>query len=153
MGKSVLDNILELRFSEDMDWKTLLTKMSGEAIAKGWAKEGFTEAICTRESKYATGLQTSSSIDIAIPHADAEWANEPAMIAAILDKPVIFEPMGGMGDQVNARFVFMLVITDPNAHIDFLQAICGFIEDEACMKELNETKDLSKLIDYLKASM
>lgn len=151
MGKTVLDNISSLRFSEEMTWQQLLTKMSGEAIKNGWAKEGFTDAILTREEKFATGLH--ASIDIAIPHADAEWTIEPAMVTATLDTPVAFNPMGGEGDQVQAQFVFMLVIPDANAHIDFLQAIAGYIEDEELLKGLAETKDISNLVSYLKENM
>lgn len=152
MAKTVLDNITTLHFAEGMTWQELLQKMSDEAIAKGWAKDGFAEAILTRESKYATGLH-ASACDIAIPHADAEWTIEPAMVAAILDTPVAFEPMGGMGDQVQARFVFMLVIPDAAAHIDFLQAIAGYIEDDALLGKLCESKDITELIDYLKENM
>ena len=151
MGKTVLDNISSLRFSEEMTWQQLLTKMSEEAIKNGWAKEGFTEAILTREENYATGLH--ASIDIAIPHADAEWTVEPAMVTATLDTPVEFNPMGGVGDPVKAEFVFMLVIPDANAHIDFLQAIAGFIEDEGKMGELSATRDINKLIGYLKENL
>ncbi len=151
MGNSVLDNISSLHFNDELTWQQLLTKMSSEAIQKGWAKSGFTEAIIERESKFATGLH--ASIDIAIPHADAEWTVEPAMVTAVLDKPVAFNPMGGEGDLVQAQFVFMLVIPDANAHIDFLQAIAGFIENEDLMKNLSESKDISQLISYLRENM
>lgn len=151
MGKTVLDNISSLRFSEEMTWQQLLTKMADEAINKGWAKPGFTDTILERESKYATGLH--ASIDIAIPHADADWTNEPAMVTATLDTPVAFNPMGGQGDAVEAQFVFMLVIPDANAHIDFLQAIAGYIEDEELLGDLAESKDISKLVSYLKENM
>lgn len=151
MGKTVLDNISSLRFNEEMTWQQLLTKMAEDAIAHGWARPGFTEALLTRESKYATGLH--ASIDIAIPHADAEWTIEPAMVTAVLDTPVAFAPMGGEGDEVQAQFVFMLVIPDADAHIDFLQAIAGYIEDEELLGDLAETKDITKLIAYLKENM
>ena len=151
MGKTVLDNISSLRFSVEMTWQELLTKMSDEAIKNGWAKDGFKDAILTREEKFATGLH--AAIDIAIPHADAEWTIEPAMVAATLDTPVPFNPMGGEGGMVQAQFVFMLVIPDADAHLDFLQAIAGFIEDEELLGDLAETKDISSLIAYLKENM
>ena len=151
MAKTVLDNISSLRFSEEMTWQQLLTRMADEAINNNWAKPGFTDALLTREEKYATGLH--ASIDIAIPHADAEWTIEPAMVAATLDTPVAFNPMGGEGGEVQAQFVFMLVIPDADAHLDFLQAIAGFIEDEELLGDLAETKDITNLISYLKENM
>ena len=102
MGKTVLDNISSLRFSEEMTWQQLLTKMSDEAIGKGWAKPGFTDAILTREENFATGLH--ASIDIAIPHADAEWTIEPAMVTATLDTPVAFNP--SLRQYRNARYTW-----------------------------------------------
>ena len=151
MKKTVLENISHMCFSEEMTWQQLLTKMSEDAIKNGWAKEGFTDAVITREEQYATGLH--ASIDIAIPHAGAEWTIEPAMITAALDVPVAFDPMGGMGGMVKAEFVFMLVIPDANAHVDFLQAMAGFIGDDAKMGELSVTRDISGLIDYLKENL
>ena len=44
------------------------------------------------------------------------------MTIGVLEKPVVFEPMGGEGDLVNAGLVFMLTIEDPKEHIDFLRA-------------------------------
>ena len=60
---------------------------------------------------------------------------------------------GDIFSKLFSKFVFMLVIPDANAHIDFLQAIAGFIEDEDLMGDLAETKDITKLIAYLKENM
>ena len=75
------------------------------------------------------------------------------MVTATLDTPVAFNPMGGEGGVVQAQFVFMLVIPDADAHLDFLQAIAGFIEDEELLGDFAETKDIASLISYLKENM
>ena len=148
MAKTIWDHIVNLRYDEEMTWRELLTKMADEALARGWAKEGFTEALLAREEMYATGLH--AAVDLAIPHTDAEFTAEPALITAVLGEPVAFEPMGGEGGPVAARFVFLLVLPDAEAHIDFLQALSDFISDEELMNRFAETEDMDFLIGCLK---
>ncbi len=148
MAKTIWDHIVNLRYDEEMTRQELLAKMAGEVHARGWSKDGFTEALLAREEKYATGLH--AAVDLAIPHTDAEFTAEPALITAVLGEPVTFEPMGGEGGPVAARFVFLLVLPDADAHIDFLQALSDFISDEELMKRFAETKDIDFMIDCLK---
>ena len=150
MAKTIWDHIVTLRYDEEMTWRELLTKMAAEALFRGWAKEGFTEALLRREEMYATGLH--AAVDLAIPHTDAAWTAEPALITAVLDEPVAFEPMGGEGGPVAARFVFLLVLPDAEAHIDFLQALSDFIADEELMKRFAETENMDFLIGCLRRS-
>lgn len=151
MGATILDNLKVLQISDKMSREDLLSMMADTAIETGWAKTGFKEALLLRESKYATGLH--ASMDIAIPHADAEWTNNSAMIVAILDEPAEFEPMGGEGDQVQACFVFLLVIPDASAHIEFLSSMAEFIEDPDRLKKMHDSKDISELIVFLREHM
>ncbi len=150
MAKTIWDHVVNLRYDEELTRQELLTKMAGEALARGWAKEGFAEALLAREEMYATGLH--AAVDLAIPHTDAAWTAEPALITALLEKPVVFEPMGGEGGPVKARFVFLLLIPDADAHIDFLQALSDFISDEALLKQFAESEDMDFLIACLKRS-
>ena len=148
MGNNVLSNIRILRFSDQLTNVEALTLMAKQAVEAKWAKPGFVEAVLEREGKYATGLHTAG-VEVAIPHADPEWTITPGMVIAICDQPIGFQPMGGMGGEVLARFVFLLIIPDADAHISFLQALAGFIEDGDRLSELERTKDISSLLDYL----
>ena len=150
MAKTIWDHVVNLRYDEALTRRELLTKMAAEALSRGWAKEGFTEALIAREKMYATGLH--AAVDLAIPHTDAEFTAEPALITAVLGEPVAFEPMGGEGGSVAAKFVFLLVLPDAEAHIDFLQALSDFIADEKLMKQFAAAEDIDFLIDCLKRS-
>ena len=81
----------------------------------GVVKESFPQAIIDREAVYPTGLP-ASEFDIAISHCDSDHVNESAIGAVVLDEPVEFEMMGGMGDgPLSVRLIFMLAIKDPKA--------------------------------------
>ncbi len=152
MDQKVLSNVQVVEIQEIISQDQLLKKMGNVAIAAGWAKPGYVEALLERESKYATGLHTEG-MDVAIPHADPEWTNEPGMVVALLDKAVTFQPMGGVGGEVKANFVFMLVIPDAEAHIEFLSAFSTFIEDKTHLETLARTRDVNWFLDYLKVVM
>jgi len=126
--------------------------MSEAALKNQWVKPGYLEALLTRESKYPTGLHTLG-VEVAIPHADPEWTITPGMIVSILDQPTEFEPMGGQGEMVQARFVFLLLIPDADTHLKFLQTLAEFIEDEAKLETLGKTKDLTPLLEFFKQNL
>ena len=151
MGKELLTNIDLVEFSGNLSCEDVLTKMGNTAIEKGWAKEGYVEALLAREAEFATGLH--ASVDIAIPHADSKWTNEPAILVGFLKDPVNFQPMGGQSDVVPVKIVFMLVIKDNDSHIDFLRAMMGFISEGNHLAELYEKQDLSYLVSYLETNM
>ncbi len=152
MTDSILSNIIELRFTDPIDRIELLTTMSEEAQKNQWVKPGYLEALLTRENKYPTGLHTLG-VEVAIPHADPEWTITPGMIVSVLEQPTDFEPMGGQGDMVKARFVFLLLIPDADTHLQFLQTLAEFIEDEDKLANLGKTKDINPLLQFFKDNL
>ena len=152
MSNEILSNIEIVHLPEPLTAKDVLSRLAAVVLNKGWAKPGYFEALWEREVKYPTGLHTPG-VEIAIPHADPEWTTVPAMVIGVLEKPAAFDPMGGQGDAVQASFVFLLVIPDANAHISFLQALSSFIEDEAQLRRLDVTRDVSLLINHLQKEL
>ena len=152
MGLDVLDNIKVLHISEPITPTELFARVGKLAIDSGWAREGFIQALTEREARYPTGLHTAG-VEVAIPHADPEWTLQPGMVVCIANPPVPFQPMGGLGGEVQARFIFLLTIPSAEAHIDFLQALATVIEDEERLKELEETQDINRLIEYLRQAV
>ncbi len=148
MGQDIFSNIAILKISES-NRDGALKKLAEHMIAKGYAKPGYCEALIERENAYPTGLHTHG-IKIAIPHADAEWTLLPALAIGLLDQPVIFKPMGGQGSDVQVGLIFMLTLSDPSAHIDFLRAFSHIIEDEEVMKQYEENQDIQFLVNQLR---
>jgi galactitol PTS system EIIA component len=148
MEKTIFSNISILRIS-DKTRDGALQQLADHMIAAGYARPGYDEAVISRENTYPTGLHTSG-VEIAIPHADAEWTLQPALVIGLLDQPVVFQPMGGQGSEVQASLIFMLTLSDPSAHIDFLRAFSKVIEDEEVMNQYQQTRDIQLLLNRLR---
>lgn len=148
MGQDIFSNISILKITEGTR-DGVLHQLANHMIEAGYARQGYCEAVITRENAYPTGLHTTG-VEIAIPHADAEWTLLPALAIGLLDTPVIFKPMGGQGSEVRASLIFMLTLSDASAHIDFLRAFSKIIEDEEVMDQYRQTQDIQLLLDHLR---
>lgn len=152
MTETLLSNIIVKKYVEPINRIDLLKSLAEIALHEEWARPGYINAVLSREEKYPTGLHTRG-VEIAIPHADPEWTILPGMVVGILSEPTGFEPMGGEGDEVKARFIFLLLIPDAESHIDFLQTLAEFIENEDRLKTLGETNDIKPLLDFFKQKL
>jgi len=113
-------------------------------------KPGFYQALIDREHEYPTGLHTSG-IDVAIPHTDAEWTIKPALIIGILDNPVVFQPMGMEGSDVQAKIIFLIIISNPDDQIYLLKALGLILQDKEIMENLSGTTDLADFVNHLQS--
>lgn len=147
----MLENVQVLHISKDRK-EDVLEELSNAAIAKGYAKPNYHKAILEREAKYPTGLHVPD-IGVAIPHADAEWANESSLTIGVMDHPVKFKPMDGLGGDVNVEIIFMLTIQDPKEQIDFLRAFSSVLGTPDVLLEFKKTGDYHKLIEKIRSKM
>lgn len=152
LGIGSLRQIATVRIRGAVGRDAALATLAGKAVQEGWARPGYAEALIAREAAYPTGLH-AAGLDIAIPHADAEWTLVPSMIIGILEEPAEFQPMGGQGPEVKARFILLLVIPDADTHVEFLRALSGFIEDERRLAEFGRTQDVALLTAFLRADL
>jgi galactitol PTS system EIIA component len=147
----LLSNLLVLKVkSKNRD--DVLTELSTAVVNAGYAKEGFSEAIIERESKYPTGLHTPE-IEVAVPHADAEWTILPSLTIGILESPVKFDPMGGEGGEVEVELVFMLTINDPSEHVDFLRAFSLLMEKPQVLIDFKNDGNPQPLLELIRGKM
>ena len=151
MAADILDNLIVKRLDKST-WQEVLVELSEAAIEAGYAKPGYDQAIIERELKYPTGLHIPR-IDVAIPHADAEWAIKPSVTIAILEKPVAFKPMDGAGGDVQAGLVFMLTIEEPKNHIDFLRAFSSVMGQPEILVEFARSGDAVPLLEKIRANL
>ena len=151
VANDLLSNLIVLKvISENRD--DVLKELANAVIKAGYAKKGFCDAIIERESKYPTGLHTPE-IEVAVPHADAEWTILPSLTIGILNTPVIFNPMGGEGGEVNAELVFMLTIEDPSEHVDFLRAFSSLMEVPQVLVKFKNNGDPQPLLEMIRGKM
>jgi len=147
----MLENVQVLHISKN-NKEDVLEELSNAAIAKGYAKPNYHKAILERELKYPTGLHIPE-IEVAIPHADAKWANESSLTIGLLEHPVKFQPMDGMGGDVNAEIIFMLTIQDPKEQIDFLRAFSTILGTPGVLLDFKKTGDHDVLIKKIRSKM
>ena len=151
MAADLLSN-LKVIICKETTKEKVLDELAAAAVNAGFAKEGFRQAILEREEKYPTGLHTPE-VEVAVPHADAEWTLQPSLLIGILQDPVIFEPMGGEGGEVNAELVFMLTIEDASEHVDFLRAFSTLMEVPQVLIEFKKSGDPQPLVEIIRGKM
>lgn len=155
MLSNVVADLLSNLIVLNIDKKTkdeVLDELSNAAISAGYAKPGYAKAILDREIKYPTGLHTPK-IEVAVPHADAEWTTLPSLTIGILKDSVIFKPMGGEGGDVQAELVFMLTIEDASEHVDFLRAFSSLMEVPQVLIDFKKTGDPQPLVEIIRGKM
>lgn len=130
------------------DREILLEELSEILKEKGYVKESYQRAILEREKKYPTGLNTPG-IPLAMPHAEAEHVNKPAILVARFTEPVTFKEMGNSGNDVQAKFVFMLAVSDPEGHLATLSKFMSIFSQEEKLKALYAINDKKTLMKEL----
>ena len=151
MAADILDNLIVLKVNKKT-CAEVLEELSTAAIKAGFAKPGYHKAILEREEKYPTGLHIPL-IEVAIPHADAEWAIKPSLTIGILESPVAFGSMDGSGGDVMAGLVFMLTIEEPKDHIDFLRAFSNVMGQPEILVEFAHTANPTLILEKIRINM
>lgn len=144
LDESLIKIDLEAQNSTDV-----FKALGGLLQEKGIAKDSYVDALIEREKDFPTGLDIGN-FGIAIPHTAAEHVNQAATAIATLKKPVDWVQLGTEDDHVDVNIVFMLAVKDPNAHLNFLQAIVQVFQDKDVMEKILAEKDASKIIEIIK---
>jgi PTS system galactitol-specific IIA component len=95
-----------------------LRMLASATVEHGFAHTSVIEAVVARERTYPTGLPPPTPV--AIPHADAEHTIRPALAGLVPSRPLTFGELGGRERTVEARFVLMLLVTDPEEQVGLL---------------------------------
>ncbi len=138
--------LTDLKAADNLEALTIVGKA---LIAEGYAKDSYVEALKKREGEYPTGLDIDGT-GVAIPHTDVSHVIKAGIAIAVLENPVTFIQMGSDDDPVEVQLIFMLSVTDPNAHIDQLQRILEIIQDQDVLKKIIQVKDKEEIIEIIK---
>lgn len=144
-----LQKSLILMEMEADDSQDVFKQLGGALIKEGYAKDSYIDALAAREKDYPTGLDIDG-FGVAIPHTDVSHVNKAGTAIAVLKSPVTFIQMGTDDEEVEVKLVFMLSVTDPNAHIDELQKILAIIQDTNVLDQIANAKDAQKIIEIIK---
>ncbi|MBF7097478.1 PTS sugar transporter subunit IIA [Alkalibacter mobilis] len=118
----------------------VIKRISDHLKSKGYINEQYYQATLDREELFPTGLQTES-IGIAIPHSDAVNVNHPAIVMAILDRPVEFADMSNKSNKVDVGVVFFMALKGEDNQINYLRNIADFCKQKSNVEILYNVKD------------
>ena len=130
-------------------WEDVMKSLGQKLINEGYTKESYIDALITREKDFPTGLDIDG-LGVAIPHTDVSHVNKAGIAIGVLKKPVTFIQMGSDDEEIGVKLVFMLAVTDPNAHIDELQRIIEIIQDKDVLEKLFTVTDKDTIIEVIK---
>lgn len=118
----------EILFRTDFNSKKELFRESTKYLVKNnYVSDEFEGALLSREAEFPTGLPTSPPV--AIPHTDGTFVKNDTILCILNDKPLLFNEMGGdTEDVVDPRIIFMLVLSEGNAHLTQLQNLIEKIQ-------------------------
>lgn len=144
LDKSVIVPDLEAK-----TWEDVMKNLGQKLIDAGYSKESYIDALIAREKDFPTGLDIDG-LGVAIPHTDVSHVNKAGIAIGVLKEPVTFIQMGTDDEEVQVKLVFMLAVTDPNAHIDELQRIIEIIQDKGVLEKLFTVTDKETIIEVIK---
>ena len=130
-------------------WEDVMKNLGQKLIDAGYSKESYVDALIAREKDFPTGLDIGG-LGVAIPHTDVSHVNKAGIAIGVLKEPVTFIQMGTDDEEVGVKLIFMLAVTDPNAHIDELQRIIEIIQDKGVLEKLFTVTDKETIIEVIK---
>mgnify|MGYP002169022322 FL=1 len=155
ISEEVIHLTKELHIFTDLDFENadaLLHYMGGQLQQTGCVRETYPQAVVDREKEYPTGLPTEN-IKVAIPHTGAAHVLRQAVAVATLKKPVLFYSIEQDGEQLPVEIVFMLALSDSDAHMDLLQAVMKMIQDDSFLQQLKATQDHRQIADLVEKKL
>lgn len=125
-----------------------LRLMSKVLEDSGAVKPGHAQAVTTREDTYPTGLPTAG-IQVAIPHAGAEWTNFSALLFCRLKTPVSFVSMADDEENLDVKLVFMLALKKSSEHSDILGRLMEIFRQPRLLQTLCSAENTEELQNIL----
>ena len=137
---------------EAKDSEELFQQLEGLLQTKGLVKPTWHQAIAAREQDFPTGLHFKTC-DIAIPHVDPEHIEQEYVAVIKPSEPVLFEPMGKMGDPVHASLVINLGIMQGGGQVKMLQALMKVFMDEASAADILSQDSAEGIVEAFERHM
>lgn len=117
--------------SDQSSQDKVLEEIYDHLLDSGYVKGNFLSHIVEREHHYPTGLDTktlgSDLPNIAIPHTEGEFVNKRLIVPVALRNPVIFHNMIKPSENLEVKFLFMLLETNPDGQAKLLSQVMDFL--------------------------
>lgn len=114
-----------------------LEQLAAVAEDEGYVTEEYRAALLDREDEFPTGIYVPPlDYGVAIPHADAEYASEQAVVVGLPETPVEFGNMEDPADTVAAELVLLLVVSDTDGYSEFLSNLVPLFREESFYEDV-----------------
>ncbi len=120
-------------------------------VDAGLAAPGIVAAALAREEEFPTGLALDGPANVAIPHANPEFAVTPAIAIATFAQPVPFRRMDDPDESVPVRLVVFLALTDGASQIQTLRALTRLLQDGELVQATLDARSPEAVIAALAA--
>ena len=137
MAEISFDESLVVVIDEPGSCTDVEKQLAGVLFESGYVRESYAQAIVDREASYPTGLEFGER-SIAMPHCDIEHVNGPAICMGVLKKPVAWHRMDDPESTCNAELVIMLALNEAHAHLEMLQKVIAFVQDQELVAKVIE---------------
>jgi PTS system galactitol-specific IIA component len=142
----LIDPSLEAATKEDA-----IVMLSQRLRDQGFVNDGFAQAVLDREKEFPTGLPTKD-FQIAIPHTDIEHVSHSALAIAVLKEPVKFRVMGSPKDEVEAKIIFLLAISDHNLQVKALSQLATIFQKGPTLKTIAKATSAEEIIEAMQSA-
>lgn len=120
-------------------------------LEQGFVNESYYESILRREQQFPTGIQTST-VGVAIPHADPENLNKPFIAVVRPKQGIEFEPMGIAEGKIQAELIFMLGVLKNGDQVIALQKLMNLLTNDEAVRQLLEVRTCKEVMDIIRGS-
>ncbi|WEV51441.1 PTS sugar transporter subunit IIA [Lactobacillus sp. ESL0731] len=131
--------------SEAESSTAVFKEVSHKLFEEKCVKDCFFKEITERESSYPTGIDTSPISkelpNIAVPHTEGEFVNTRLIVPVGLKTPVCFKNMIAPDQDLQVKFLFMILNNDPEGQANILAQIMDFLR-------LTPVPKLQKLFNF-----
>ncbi|OCN05821.1 hypothetical protein A4S06_07210 [Erysipelotrichaceae bacterium MTC7] len=125
------------------DKKELLKLMCARLLQKGLVASGFENSVLEREQATTTEIGNG----VALPHGNQRYVNEPKVVVAVLDKPILW-------DREEVEIVFLLAIRmgndqEKNVAQLFYKQYVSLVDENKKIEKIKSMKSNVDLYKYL----
>lgn len=132
----IFDTALVRESPRAADAADAIRQAAASGLGAGLFTLQYVDAVCAREEQYPTGLATTASIGVAIPHASPTSGEQPLSLSMIrFECPVTFRAMGEPSARVEVSLVFLMSVPGAD-YVGMLSALARAFQDDQAMRRL-----------------
>ncbi|MCZ3622216.1 PTS sugar transporter subunit IIA [Lactobacillus mulieris] len=142
-------------FTEKQARNEIFEEVYQKLLKLNYVKGNFLDNVIQRENTYPTGIDTSpisgELANVAIPHTEGEFVNTRLIVPIALKYPVKFNNMIDPSQELEVKFLFMILNNDPEGQANILAQIMDFLASTSVLQlnKLFNLTDTNKIYEFL----